>query len=485
MKFLERIPSFVLIIGLFIIALSIRLLHVTSTDIAGDEPFSIFMAQFSVSEIVAFLNTGNNPPLFEIVLHYYMLWIGDSDFVLRLFPTVLSALTVIPVFLIGDRFLNRRVGLVASLLFIFSIYNIRFAHEVRVYSLFALAFAWVLYFFLAALKEPSRKRWWFVLVIGNAILLYAHYLSFYVLLAQGFAALLFLPVRQWKYLIGMFALSLLAYSPMLTVFIERLGKVSGAGTWVQPPGWGEIYGSINLLLNSRVTTVMILLVALAGVAMNWKDGLLEHLRKIVANKFGMTVMLWFIVTYLAMFFISMFYLPMFIDRYILFTSVPLFLTVAWVVDELWGGFKFQWLSGLLLLIASVLTTDLNPSNEREIAATVRQIAELKNGETKVYVAPNHFNLVFAYHYNREWFRLRGTEEPMAALDSAMHANGIFAINKKESLNMDADRIIYLDAASEFVNPNNGILEMLRAEMNETASYHHHQIFDTYVFEQKP
>jgi hypothetical protein len=278
------------------------------------------------------------------------------------------------------------------LLFIFSIYNIRFAHEVRVYSLFAFVVAWQLFFFLAALKEPLRKRWWLALAVGNAILLYAHYLSFYVLLAQGMAALVFLPIRQWKFLIGMFAFSLLAYSPMLMVFIERLGKVSGAGTWVQPPGWGEIYGSINLLLNSRVTTVLVLLIALAGVAINWKNEFLLIIRKAITNKAGITVILWFIVPYVMLFLVSKFYLPMFIDRYILFTSVPLFITVAWVVDELWARFKFQWLGGLLLVVASIITTNLNPSNDREIAATVQQISQLKDAQTDVYIAPNAIGL---------------------------------------------------------------------------------------------
>ncbi|MCF8459418.1 MAG: glycosyltransferase family 39 protein [Flavobacteriales bacterium] len=487
MKFLERlhIPSSVLIIGLFIIALIVRLLNIDSTDIAGDEPFSIFMAQFSVSEIIAYLNTGNNPPLFEILLHYYMLCFGDSDFFLRLFPTIFSALTVIPVFLIGDRFLNRRAALTASLLFIFSIYNIRFAHEVRVYSFFALVVAWQLFFFLAALKEPLRKHWWLVLAGANATLLYAHYLSFYVLLAEGIVGLIFLPIRQWKFLIGMFTLSLLSYSPMLMVFMERFGKVSGAGTWVQPPGWGELYGSINLLLNSRITTVMVLLIAFAGIAINWKNELFIIIRKAITNKFGITIMLWFIIPYLVLFLVSKFYLPMFIDRYILFTSIPLFLAVAWVVDELWARFKFQWLGGFLLVAASIITTNLNPSNDREIAATAQQISALKDANTDVYIAPSHFNLAFAFHYNRNWFRLRDREEPMAALDSALRANRIFTINKEESLNTNAPRIIYLDAASEFVYPNNSILETLRNEMIETESHHHHQIFDIYVFEQKP
>ena len=147
MKALDKIPTWIVVTLLVIVALTIRLLYLNGTDIAGDEPFSIFVAQFDLSEILAYLSTGNNPPLFEVLLHFYIGWVGDSDFVLRLFPTVFSALTVIPIFLIGKRFFNGRVALMASILFIFSIYQIRFAHEIRVYSLFSLFTGWHFTFF--------------------------------------------------------------------------------------------------------------------------------------------------------------------------------------------------------------------------------------------------------------------------------------------------------------------------------------------------
>ena len=479
---MSRIPSSVYLLGLFVLALAVRLLHITTTDIAGDEPFSIFMAQFPISDIITYLNTGNNPPLFEILLHYYMKCVGDSDFLLRMFPTVCSALTVVPIFLIGDRFLNRRVAVAASLVFIFSIYNIRFAHEVRVYALFTLVFAWSLFLFLSVVKKPESWLAWLGLAMANTALLYSHYLSVYVLFTQGLTALLFVPKNKWKYLVGTFAITLLIYSPSLMVFAQRLGRVSDGGTWVPAPGWGEIYGSINLLLNSKITTIVILLTVFLGVRITAKQSFVGRVKSIFQNKFGMAILLWFALPYGLMFFVSKFYMPMFIDRYILFISVPLFLAITWFVDELWSTSKARSLGVGLIVLASVFTTDVNPSNNREITAATKQISELKNAETAVYIAPAHFNLAFAYHYNRDLFKLTGSNFPSQALDSALRAENVHFVNTLQEVNIDSQRIIYLDAASEFVNPNNGILQHLQDNMEQVDFYHYDEIFDIYVFE---
>jgi len=156
-NFINRIPAIALGLVLFGLSLALRLLNINSTDIAGDEPFSIFMGQLDVQQIVKHLSQDNSPPLFEIILHYYMLWIGESDFLLRFLPTLINSLIVIPVFLIGELFFNRRVALSAAILFILSIYHIRFAHEIRVYSLFSFVFSWLLYFFLSLVKNPKNQ----------------------------------------------------------------------------------------------------------------------------------------------------------------------------------------------------------------------------------------------------------------------------------------------------------------------------------------
>lgn len=482
MKFLQNIPKPLFALGFWLAALAIRLLHITATDVAGDEPFSIFMAQFGVGSIIEHLTKDNSPPLFEILLHYYMLWIGDSDFLLRLFPTMLNSLVVIPLFLIGDKFFNRTVAVSAAILFIFNIYHIRFAHEVRVYALFSLAFAWALYFFLSVVKHSSKASNWIGLLVANVVLLYSHYTSFYVLLAQGIGTLFFIPFRQWKYAVALMTITVLSYSPYLYVFIQRLGEVSGSGTWVPTPGWGEIYGNINLLLNSKIATLLLIGFILAGTGLAlYKNGSTGLIR-IFENKSVRVVILWFVLPYTAMFIVSKFYLPMFMDRYVLYTSIPLFLAIAFGLDFIWTKANLGRMTIVAAVVTVAITTNLNPPNNRNIKATSASLEELNDGHTSIYVCPDMFKLAIAYHANRGWFSLIDPSNPTAKLDSAMRTNNIFMVRDKEQVNVNrSTRVVYLDAASEFVFPNNGILKMLKNNLVLADSIHHHEIFDIYIF----
>lgn len=480
---MNKIPTWQQVSFLTVLGLLLRLWYLNSTDIAGDEPFSIFVAQFEPKEIVAFLSTGNNPPLFELLLHFYIRLFGATDFTLRLFPAVCSALSGVPVFLIGKRFFNGKVALMASVLLLFSIYHIRFAHEVRVYSLFSLATAWSLYFFLTALHRPYLLKPWGALVLCNVVLLYAHFTSFYVLLIQLMCGLFFIPKNQWKNLFGALFLSGLFFSPYLLVFFNRLGDVSSSGTWVVAPGLGELYGSINLMLNQRLTTVVVIVAVAIGLAFSKKTELLKRAKSLVGNKSAAAVVLWFVVPYTLMFLCSLWFVPMFIDRYILYTSIPLFLCVALLVDEAWSRTRWPWVGVLLVVCGSVATTNLNPPNNRKIAHAVSFVKEKKNQRAAVYLSPDHYNLVFAYHYNRAWFTdaASSNADPFLALNAILSANKIFPIRSKEEVELTHERTIYLDADAQFVLPNNGILETLQTALPLTETAHFEQIFDVYVF----
>lgn len=485
MKALERIPTGTVVILLTVVALAVRVLHLNSTDIAGDEPFSVFVAQFGLSKIIAYLSTGNNPPLFEVLLHIYVNWFGDSDFNLRLLPAVFSAFTVIPVFLAGKRFFNTRVALMASLLFLFSIYQIRFAHEIRVYSFFSLVTAWTFYFFLSIVERPSSLRIWAAIVLCNVLLMYAHFTSFYILLTQFVCGIFFIPKRQWKYLFGSLALSGLFFSPYLLVFITRLDDVKSGGTWVVPPGLGELYGSINLMLNQRLTTLAVIATTALGLVLSRKTGILKIIKQMLSEPRVLAVFMWFFLPYSLMFLCSILFVPMFIDRYILYTSIPLFLSVAVLVDQAWCKAQWPIIGVLLIAFGSIATTNLNPPNNREIASAVQFVKNLKTENTEVYLCPDHYDLVFAFHFNRDWFNEMARDEgdPFQALNAHLNKNEIYPIrNKYEMLLRKGKRIIYLDADSKFVLPDNQILENIQQELNLTESAHFEQIFDVYVFD---
>ena len=70
----------------------------TANSIALDEPFSIYVAQFEVSKIIAYLSTGNNPPLFELILHYWIKLFGIKPSSVRFLPCLFSSLTALYIF---------------------------------------------------------------------------------------------------------------------------------------------------------------------------------------------------------------------------------------------------------------------------------------------------------------------------------------------------------------------------------------------------
>ena len=121
-------------IGVFVLNWILKIPYLDASSIAWDEPFTIFHAQMEVKDIVSALYKGNNPPFFEVVLHYWMYISGLDQFWMRFLSLIFSCVTAVSLFFLGNRFFNRAIGITAALLFTFANYHVFFAHEVRVYA---------------------------------------------------------------------------------------------------------------------------------------------------------------------------------------------------------------------------------------------------------------------------------------------------------------------------------------------------------------
>lgn len=116
------------------------------------------------------------PPL------HFLLFLGDTDFLLR-FPSVgFGVPTVAAVYLLGSRVFERETGLLSAFLLAVSPFHIRYSQEARCYTLLALLSMLSLYCLWRAIFG-GEVRSWLGFVAFTTLNLYTHL----------FALLVFLP----------------------------------------------------------------------------------------------------------------------------------------------------------------------------------------------------------------------------------------------------------------------------------------------------
>jgi hypothetical protein len=119
---------------------------------------------------------------------YYLLlreWLhfGSGPFFIRSFSVIVSLATLPAIFWVGCKLFERRVALIAVALLTFNAYHIRYAQEARSYSLLVLLATLSGGFFVAALRNPSRRyRWGYVL--ASVLAVYAHLYALLLVAAQ-------------------------------------------------------------------------------------------------------------------------------------------------------------------------------------------------------------------------------------------------------------------------------------------------------------
>ena len=522
-------------LGWVLLNLLLKGWHCGSPSVNLDESFSLFHAQMPPAQIVGELVQGNNPPLWELLLHAWIGVFGVGEFSARFLPTLFSSLVVFFIHRIGMEHQGIRQATLASALFTLSNYHMVFAHEARVYPLLVLLTSASFYAFQRNMRDPAQVRWWVAWVASNLALLYSHYFGLFVLASQ---ALLWLvngklrrnAMRQW--LMCMCVL-VVGYLPLMVVVVRRFCASASEGTWIAPVRHlnplkmvvttlsnGHALGYAILVLGVACIVVTIVRSAMPrygkGVALLAAGGWFAvctaiefHLRwapALTHKPWGIALMLtlailllalllwkgrlplatqtsmvWFAFPLLVMFTAS-FWIPMFIDRYWSFVTPAFFLLVASGAGMLPRG--PSWVVGGAMVIAMARPFEVNPSNDRPFKELYGDVSRFLEEEPNsvVVVCPEYFDLNYAYHLAPETF----TQRPMqGSLRSALRASGVHPIrNASDLVGVDlneAKQVIYVNAASSFVYPNNGILAQLDSTWRQTGKFEGHRDFKWHRF----
>ena len=291
---LKQHEQAIIIIVLVIVNFLVKGIFLLNNSLGGDEPFSVYHAQMNIASIIKLLSEGNNPPLYEILLHFWIKNFGISELSVRFPSLIFSCTTVLFIYKIGFEYLNKRVAFYASIIFIFSNYHILFAHEARVYAFLGMLTAISMYFFMGILDDYRRNSQteynniinkkttskFIILSILNTLIIYSHYFGFFVLMIQFIFLILNLPIlfKFWKKLLLSAGIIALLYSPNILVLFNRFID-SSSGTWVKPvENLGNLFDLIYLFSNN-IRIVYLLVISIVLVAA-WK--LFYHLK---ANKY--------------------------------------------------------------------------------------------------------------------------------------------------------------------------------------------------------
>jgi hypothetical protein len=137
----------------------LRILLLSAKGMWLDETFSVWMASHSVADMLEWtIKIDQHPPLYYLLLHYWMDNKGNTPYDVRLLSVLFGAGTIPIVYLIGKRISGVVMGLAAAALLALSPFHIYFAQEARMYTLLTFNAAAAIYALVRLLTDPRAAQ---------------------------------------------------------------------------------------------------------------------------------------------------------------------------------------------------------------------------------------------------------------------------------------------------------------------------------------
>jgi hypothetical protein len=408
-----------LVIVITLIGGGLRVLLLDSKGMWLDETFSVWLANHSVVDMLQWIvKVGQHPPLYYLLLHYWIAHNGDTPYQVRLLSALFGTGTIPMIYLIGKRMSGVVMGLAAAVILALSPFNIRFAQETRMYTLLTFNAAVAIYALVRLLTdsrsvrpigsqfqeylhawrtsgpiEPAtggdfsykdeilnqtgwrawifRHRWlpiqtietdlaWVAFIVFSAATMLSHNTAVLFPLATNIFVLglmLFQKIKRsgslpafqapscWNWVKAQIGIFLL-WSPWIFAFINQASRVYQE-FWLPKPDWDTVIQACGSFLNdstlgqpNQVQMIWILYALVLCL------GLL-HYRKRISRFLFLAAL--FAIPFLGELIVSI-RRPIFYDRTLIWTTIPLFLVLAAGIAQI--RFRF-----LIIVVVMILGTN--------------------------------------------------------------------------------------------------------------------------------
>jgi len=313
-----------------------------------DECFSVEVARLGWTDFWRLMwRREANMSLYYLLLRGW-LHLGFSPFFIRSLSVIISLATLPAIFWLASQLFDRRVGLLAVALMSFNAFHIRYAQEVRSYSLFVLLAILSSGFFVAALREPSRrKRLGFVLASGLAV--YAHLYALLLLAAQWLAVrgeegrVRSRSLRRSWIWIGFASLP-------LVVFAAKTG--AGPIRWIQRAGFHDLLHFMEQMAGNGGLLLLFLYATACLAAILPYEGETRLFRtRAKADSWSVRFLLIWLLFPVVLILLLSLARPLFLGRYFIFCLPALIILAAAGLAKL----RPVWLLGVVLAIMLLLS----------------------------------------------------------------------------------------------------------------------------------
>ena len=179
-----EIPPLLMIAGAVAVIAGVALRFWAPSPLWLDEALSVNIAKLPLAQIPRALSHDGAPPLYYVLLHFWMGIFGRGDLAVRAFSGVVSVGTLPFLWLAGRRVGGRTVAWVTFFLGLTSPFAIYYATATRMYSLMVMFSVLGFLAVQRALERPTAGRL-LAVSAATAALLYTHYWGLYLVLVTG------------------------------------------------------------------------------------------------------------------------------------------------------------------------------------------------------------------------------------------------------------------------------------------------------------
>ncbi len=173
---LERIPTWASAGGLLVVLMAVSAVlrtHYITGQFWMDEAITTGIASHSLSAIPGILRHDGSPPLFYLLLHFWIRLFGSSEAATHTLPLLFGLLCIPAGMWAGWSLFGKRAGMYAAVLFAFSTFLTEYAQETRMYELMGLLGILATTAFIHGFVY-RRRKYVAMFAVCEALMLYTH-----------------------------------------------------------------------------------------------------------------------------------------------------------------------------------------------------------------------------------------------------------------------------------------------------------------------